>query len=154
MSPTPTPPSSSPHTLRITFAHDGPRLEIKSVERVAMRAPAALSPPSGDKAGYWLEVRDRKGALLYHRPIHDPLRRDVESFGEAPGAPMRRYPATATQGEFEVLVPDLPDAQDFRLHGPQADARMARSADGALSAHSFDELRERARRNTGQGGGR
>jgi len=146
-------PSPYTHTLRITFAHDGPKLEIKHVQRVAMRAPAALAPASDNQAGYWLEVRDGKGALIYHRPIHDPLRHHVESFGDAPGAPMRRHPATTDQGEFEVLVPDLPDAQTFRLHGPSAAPPTAAAATlamtaGALSTHSFDELRTRA----GQGG--
>jgi hypothetical protein len=36
-------PISYTHTLRITFAYDGPKLEIKRVQRVAMLAPAALS---------------------------------------------------------------------------------------------------------------
>ena len=151
-------PSSYTHTLRITFAHDGPKLEIARVQRVAMLAPAAAAPPAGDeRAGYWLEVSDSKGALLYHRPIHDPTRRHIESFGEAPGAPMRRHPATTDPGEFEVLVPDLPDAQTFRLQGPPAAptaaaaTTLARTA-GVLSTHSFDELRARAGRNGGQGG--
>jgi hypothetical protein len=150
-------PSSYTHTLRITFAHDGPKLEITNVQRVAMRAPAALPPAGDNQAGYWLEVRDSKGALLYHRPIHDPLRQHVESFGEAAGAPTQRLADAGDRGEFEVLVPDLPDAQTFRLHGPTlapagigtaaAAARLA-SPGGTLSAHSFDELRARA----GQGG--
>jgi hypothetical protein len=99
------------HTLRITFAYDGPKLEIIRVQRVAMRAPAAATPPPQEnRAGYWLDVRDGDGAPLYYRPIHDPMRRDIESFGNAPGDPMRRHPATSTKGEFEVLVPDLPGA--------------------------------------------
>ena len=148
MSTAPTPgPGAYTHTLRITFVHDGPKLEIKRVERVAMRSPGSLSPPAGNKAGYWLEIRDRNGTLIYHRPIHDPMRRDIESFGEAPGAPMRRHPSAATQGEFDVLVPDLPDAATFRLHGPpSADPRMALAPGGALSVHSFDDLHDRARR--------
>ena len=116
-------PISYTHTLRVTFAYDGPKLEITRVERVAMRAPAVATPPPQEgQAGYWLEVRDGNGALIYHRPLHDPLRRDIESFGDPSGTPMRRHPATTTKGEFEVLVPDLPGAQTFRLHGPSIEA--------------------------------
>jgi hypothetical protein len=148
-------PSPYTHTLRITFAHDGPNLEIVRVQRVAMRAPATLPQAGENQAGYWLEVRDSKGALLYHRPIIDPTRRHIESYGEEPGAPMQRHAATGDRGEFEVLVPDLPDAQTFRLHGPTpapagmaAASAMLATPGGTLSAHSFAELRARA----GQGG--
>jgi len=150
-------PSPYTHTLRITFTHNGPNLEIARVQRVAMRAPAALPPAGDNQAGYWLEVRDSNGALLYHRPIYDPTGRNVESYGEAPDAPMQRHAATSDSGEFEVLVPDLPDAQTFRLHGPTAATtgigpaaaavRLAMPG-GTLSTHSFAELRARA----GQGG--
>jgi hypothetical protein len=147
-------PISYMYTLRVTFSYDGPKLEIKRVQRVAMRAPASTSsPPQENQAGYWLEVRDAKGSLLYHRPIHDPTRGDVESFGEEPGQPMRRHPTRVTQGEFEVLVPDLPDAQTFRLHGPTStEARAALAPSVSLSEHSFDELHELARRDSGQRG--
>jgi len=96
-------PSSYTHTLRITFAHDGPKLEITNVQRVAMRAPAALPPAGDNQAGYWLEVRDSKGALLYHRPIHDPLRQHVESFGEAAGAPTQRLADAGGEGASVVF---------------------------------------------------
>jgi hypothetical protein len=146
--------SPASHTLRIAFAYDGAKLEISSVQRVAMRAPAALMHEC--QAGYWLEVRDGDGRLLYQRPIHDPMRRDVESYGDAPGDALRRHPAAATKGEFEVLVPDLPGAQTFRLHGPKADTGLefspAASRSGPLSAHSFDELHRLAGRAAGQEG--
>jgi hypothetical protein len=144
-------PISYTHTLRITFAYDGPKLEIIRVQRVAMRAPATTPTTQENQAGYWLEVRDGNGALLYQRPIHDPMRRDIESFGDAPGDPMRRHPATATKGEFEVLVPDLPGAQTFRLHGPPAEARATFPPSALLSEHSFDDLDRLARRTAGQG---
>lgn len=148
-------PISYTHTLRITFSYDSPKLEITSVRRVVMRVPAVVTPPPEEnQAGYWLEVRDDKGALLYHRPIYDPMRRDTESFGDAPGDPMRRQPATSTKGEFEVLVPELPGAHTFHLHGPSTEARAA-SAFGpstSLSEHSFDDLRRLGLRNVGQGG--
>jgi hypothetical protein len=146
-------PISYTHTLRITFAYDGPKLEIKRVQRVAMRAPAGLTPQE-NQAGYWLEVRDGNGALLYSRPIHDPMRHDIESFGDEPGAPMRRHPASVTTGEFELLVPDLPDAVTFRLHGPSVGAQAATAVSAPLSEHSFDELHNLSRRDAGQGGAR
>jgi hypothetical protein len=144
--------NSYTHTLRITFSYDGPKLEIIRVQRVAMRAPApATMTPQINQTGYWLEVRNGNGKLLYHRPIHDPTNRHIESFGDAPGKPMHLHPATATKGEFEVLVPDLPSAQTFRLLGPiLAKARGAFAPSAALSEHSFDDLRRRSGLDTGR----
>src|SRR5262249_54260617 len=109
-------------------------------------------PPQDNQVGYWLEIRDANGALLYHRPIHNPMRRDIESFGHEPGAPMRRHLVAGEKGEFEVLVPDLPGAKTFRLHGPTETpategtiaAASAATPSTVLSEHGFDELRERA----------
>ncbi len=147
-------PGAYTHTLRVTFAYDGPQLDLIRVQRVEMRAPApATPPPPANQAGYWLEVRDGNGALIYHRPLHDPLRRHIESFGDPSGAPMRRHPAIVTKGEFEVLVPDLPGAQTFRLHGPSTEAVEARAAFApsiSLSEHSFDDLHRLASRGTGE----
>jgi hypothetical protein len=159
--------NSYTHTLRITFSYDGPKLEIIGVQRVAMRAPApATITPQIDQTGYWLEVRDGDGRLLYHRSIHDPTHRHIESYGDAPG-PMRLHPATATKGEFEVLVPDLPSAKTFRVHGPRdsaaetsgalapssaAGTRGAFAPSDVLSEHSFDDLRRRSGVDAGQGG--
>jgi hypothetical protein len=148
--------NSPSYTLRVTFSYDGPKLEIVSVQRVAMRTPApAATAPQVNQTGYWLEVRDGNGVLLYHRPIHDPTRRHIESFGDAPGKPMRRHPATDTKGEFEVLVPDLPGAQTFRLHGPGESAAKTAGApapSSGLSEHSFDDLRRRSGLDSAQEG--
>jgi hypothetical protein len=144
-----TAPPASTQSLRITFAYDGPKLEIIRVLRVAMRAPATATMHES-QAGYWLEVRDRSGALLYQRPIHDPMHRDIESFGDVPGDAMRRHPATTTKGEFELLIPDLPGAQTFNLYGPPAEARAAFAPSVSLSAHSFDDLHRLARHAAGQ----
>ena len=152
----PTGQAQSGYALRITFAFDGPNLTLKSVQRVAMRLPAAPpAPPEGDRIGYWLEVRDASGRLIYHRPVHDPMRHEVESYGDAAGAPMRRHRRAERQGEFELTVPDLPEAKTFRLHGPK-DAlaeQPLRDAEGhrvvtpsvPLREHSFESLRSLVR---------
>ena len=158
----PTGQAQSGYALRITFAFDGPNLTLKSVERVAMRVPAAAAvPPEGDRIGYWLEVRDAAGRLIYHRPVHDPLRLEVESYGDAAGAPLRRHARAAQRGEFELIVPDLPEAKTFRLHGPKEalSERPLTDAEGhrvvtpsvPLREHSFASLRSLAR--SGKPGG-
>jgi hypothetical protein len=147
-------PAAYTHTLRVTVAYDGTKIEVARVRRVAMRAPAQLAtPPQGSRSGYWLEVRDAQGALLYYRALHDPLHRDMEAHGDRMGDPMHRYPNPSTKGEFEVLVPDLPGAQSFRLCGPPAGAHPAVAHDHALVQHSFAELHAFAQRGPAAPGG-
>jgi len=138
---TQTPPRHS-HSLRLTFAYTGSQVRLARVERVAMLAPAAVAPPpEGPQAGYWIEVRDAAERLLYHRPLQDPLRADVEVFGDEPGEPIYRVANKKREGEFEVLVPDFPEATHFSVHGPPPKARTVRGPSKELVRHEFSELR-------------
>jgi hypothetical protein len=142
----PPPPLQTPdhtHSIRLTFAYSGDDVRLVRTELVAMISPGiATAPPEGDQAGYWIEVRDAGGNLLYHRPLHDPLRRSVEVFGDEPGDPLYRSGTPATEGEFEVIVPDLPHAATFLLHGPPPEADSPHAASRELVTHGFDELRQ------------
>jgi len=100
-------------------------------------------PPEEGQSGYWIQVRSSEGQVVYHRPLHDPMRTTVEVFGDAPGQPMRRVTNANPVGEFEVLVPDLPEASDFALYGPTPGAKPGARSE-QLVRHSFDELRRMA----------
>ena len=132
------------HSIRLTFAYSDSDIRLVRTERIAMIAPGAATPPSaGDQTGYRIEVRGVEGDLLYHRSLHDLLRPNVEVFGDAPGQPIYRVDNPQTEGEFEVLVPDLPAAAEFTLHGTPPRARrslVARSEQ--LMKRGFDELRQ------------
>lgn len=130
------------HSLRLTFTYKGGDARLARVERVAMLAPAVVTPPpERDQAGYWIEVRDSAGKLLYHRPLHDPMRATVEVFGEEPGDPIYRQPNKSPEGEFEVIVPDLPDAARFSFNGPPSSAKTPGTSSKELVQHDFAELR-------------
>lgn len=133
-------PSSTPsapqytHSLRLTFAYSGDDVRLVGVRRVAMRAPGHIEPPPDTvRSGFWLEVRDEQDNLLYHRPLHDPVRADIEVFGETDDEPMIRVPATSREGRFEVIVPDYAQASHLSLYG------------GAREALAGDASRERLR---------
>lgn len=142
-------------TWRLTFAYEGESLSLARAQRVAMRAPPVVTPPPAPGAGgFWLEVRDRQDKVIYHRPLHNPLRRHIEHFGEKPDDTMQRITLETQRGEFDVLVPDLPDAVSFAIHGapvtptPRDPAPVARRLtadtaplDTALTRMSFDALR-------------
>src|SRR5438270_12916067 len=93
------PSPRSSHTLRLTFAYDGNQVRLLRSQRVAMVTPPAVTPaPEKGQSGSWLEVRDAKGALLYHRAIHDPIRTDVEVFSDDPAQTITRVPVAKPQG--------------------------------------------------------
>jgi hypothetical protein len=139
------------HTLRLTFRYQDDQIKLLNVEREEMIAPAAVgAPPQDAQAGYWVEVRDSAGELLYYRPLHDPLRRDIEVFGDEPGDPIYRVDNPRRSGTFEVLVPDLSRAARFSLHGPEPRAKRARPSVELLS-YEFDELRRPSDRDDDEG---
>lgn len=136
--------SSSPpsYTLRLTFAYDPNGIKLIASQRVEMIAPPALAPrPQEGQAGYWVQAQDANGNLLYYRPLHDPVHADLEVFSDDPAQPITRVPNPVLSGEFTVLVPDLPDAQVFVLHGPPAGPRIRVAPSGELLRYSFDQLR-------------
>jgi hypothetical protein len=116
--------SDPPQALRITFSYQGAQIRLLGVEKVPMTVPAssALAPQAG-QTGYWLEVHDAGGRLVYHRPLHNPIAMDVEAFSPTPGASILRAPRAVHEGRFTVLIPDSDDARSFALHGPADPAR-------------------------------
>jgi hypothetical protein len=134
------PPPRSSHTLRLTFAYDGNDVKLVRSQRVAMVTPPSVTPaPEKGHSGYWFEVRDVKGARLYHRAVHDPIRTDVEVFSDDPVQTITRVPIAKPKGQFTLLVPDLPDAHSFHLFGTPAGAKgLAPSRE--LIHHTFEDL--------------
>ena len=85
------------------------------------------------------------------------MREDVEVFGDEPGDPIYQVKNVKQTGEFDVLVPDLPGAETFSLHGPRPKARKPHGSSKQLLAHDFVELRrfgttspEREEKNDGE----
>ena len=130
------------YTLRVTFAYRGEKIELAGSRRVRMIAPppVAAAPEKG-QSGYWFEVRDAAGKLLFHRAVHNPVRVDVEVFANDRKQSITRVPIAEPHGEFEVLVPDLPAAASFVLHGPPANVEMQGAPAQPLVTLGFDELR-------------
>lgn len=135
----------------MTFAYRENEVKLAKVERVAMITPASPAPEAeAEAAGYFAEVRDESGELLHRRPLHDPLRQTIEVFEE--DGSIRRVENPEQEGEFQVLVPDLPTAGEFSLHGPPAGKAEWHGRSEALLRHDFAELRKRGgRREQGEG---
>jgi hypothetical protein len=132
------------HSFRLTFTIRPGQVELVSVARVAMRAPAPATPPPGEQqSGFWVELRGHKGELLYHRMLRNPLPDSVEVFDDEKGGTIRRVPSKRTEAKFDVIVPDLAAASDLFLHG-NAGKSDTRGPSRSLIRLSMEELRRTA----------
>lgn len=145
-------------SLRLTFAYDlqesNAGVRLLRVEQVRAVAPGlSTPPPRPGQSGAWFEMRDADGRLLYYQPVHDPMPTTREAFADAAGKrALSRVPVTQATGEFQLLVPDLPNAASFSFHAtlPESGSSHQSPRPGArVAAHeivraSFDEIRRRA----------
>jgi hypothetical protein len=129
-----------PSAWRLTFAYTGSDIRLIAQQRVAMIAPPDDSERTyAARAGTWLEVRDATGHGLYRQILVDPVRRGYEAHSPDPQEGSWQVEPEAPAGVFQVVVPDLPEAQDVVLHrladtAVAADAtRPPRMADRALA---------------------
>ena len=131
-----------PAALRVTLAYRGREIRLVASRRVAMIAPPSAGPaPDASASGYWCELRDASGNRAYHRVLSNPMPASIEVFSERPGATMTRVPREEMQGEFDVVVPDLPQARTFAFFGPPGRAEEGAPAE-ELFRVDVDELRK------------
>ena len=126
-------------TLRLTFRVTSGEIRLVSFARLEMICPGSVGecPKVGRNGGYWMELRDTDGHVLFHRLLHAPLGNSVEVHS-ADGKIQRVFGAP-TDTIFEVLVPDQPDAVSIVLMGENLDATtgFAKAAGSSELAH-FD----------------
>jgi hypothetical protein len=122
------PPPTSSYALRLTFAYRGTQIGLVGRERVAMIVPASIDEPAEATSGYSFALLDANDRVIYLRPLHRPIRTDIEAYAPGQGSAIERAPLAQQEGRFTVLVPDLADAHAFRLSGPADPHRPDESA--------------------------
>ena len=146
--PNPEAPAATPNNgpssaLRVTFAYRGHDYRGREhADGADDRAAPVSPPPEKGQSGYWVEVRAADGKLLFHCVLHNPVRVDVEVYSHDERQSITRVPVAEPRGEFEVLLPDLPEAQSLVLFGPPAEARLQAAPARELVRVGFDELRK------------
>lgn len=101
---------------RLTFEIDGDKLSLRSVRRLAMRAPAGEKQMASDGivTGRFVELRGPKGEALYRRQISSliPERREFPT-----GDPKRPFGVTASgpRDLVSVIVPAHDRARSIAL---------------------------------------
>ncbi len=120
--------------LRLTFAYRGNDIRLIDSRRVEAIAPPAVTPlPQPGHTGYWFQVTDSAGRVIYHRVLHSPVAVDVEAFSPDGRQTITRVPIADPQGQFSVLMPDDSGGREFRVARARgcAQARAAGTGTGA-----------------------
>jgi hypothetical protein len=104
-------------TLRLRFRVEAGEMRLLSSERLDMTCPPSVGerPEAGKHGGYWVELRDAQGRVLFHRLLDYPFGNSVEV--HSPDRKIERKFGPVTDNVFEVLVPDEMDAKDIVLIG-------------------------------------
>jgi hypothetical protein len=113
-----------PSSWRLTFRYneDG-AVELADRKDLPMIAPGSPGPTAsgGEFSGSWVELQDRQGRVLFERVLHNPFRTMVEVH-HPPGRRSQAVPGPLQPGEFEVLLPAMPDAAAVVVWSSELDA--------------------------------
>lgn len=82
-----------------------------TLDRKTLRQSSVL--PSGHRGGFWYELRDARGGLLYWAQASNPFAPSVELF--EPDGSIQRVPIRREEAFIEVLIPDLPEAAQLQI---------------------------------------
>ena len=119
-------PPTFRNTLRLTFRVSKGQIELLSLERLEMICPPSFGerPKIGEHGNFWMELRDEKNLVLFHRILHSPIRNSIEV--HSPDGKIERVFGEPTDNVFEVLLPDLQNAKSVVLIGESLDVKLTK----------------------------
>jgi hypothetical protein len=128
----------TPRALRLGFTYQGGRVRLSSRQRVEVTTPP--SDPTtgyGGESGFWYELRDADGRVLYRRVAESPIRFTVEVpvDDDLGASELARVPVPEPEGVFTLLVPDLEEARTLALVSSPLDPSVT---DAATDLATFD----------------
>jgi hypothetical protein len=138
-------------TIRLTFQYEGENIRLIHRENVAMIAPGLVFPlPKKGESGFWYEVRDDRGRVLYSLAKFNPIRFEREVFPEDPKQSPHWVKIKKPAGIFELLVPDIPEATEVVLFSsplkPEESGKPAEEIGKYPIRESSDKEREGAKK--------
>lgn len=99
------------HAFRISIDISEDGAQVASVRRIAMRVPAGQGSNSARvraQVGYFVELRDADGHVLYRRPVRGELGDAIEVRTGVSNPQFRRVSQGSYRRRGVVIVPDLP----------------------------------------------
>lgn len=121
--------------LRFTFSYGDGHVQLVSVQKVEMRSqPSEPGQVPEGQSGFWFELRDIEGKVLYWRFVRNPIRLTSEVFSNEAGPSISRVKIDNPRGAFELVVPEIEEAATIVLFSSPLDP-----------AHEGEPARELAR---------
>ena len=116
----------SRRSIRLTFRVAQAAIGLLSFERLEMICPPSVGerPEVGKHGGFWMELRDLKDRVLFHRVLNNPLGDSVEV--HSPDGKIERVFGAVKENVFEVLLPDDSKARTIVLIGESLEPVTAR----------------------------
>lgn len=125
------------YAVRITIAYRGKELRLADRQTVAMRTlPTHSLIAPEDQPGFWFQVEDAGGRVLYRRIMENPIRVDAETVSDDPRRPLMRVEIKNPEGVFFLLVPLLREAAVVRVYSSPLEPGKA--GDPAREILAFD----------------
>lgn len=128
---------------RLTFRFDGEQIELAGAERIAKVSPGGpVPPPAGTEAsGSWVDLVDQGGRVLFRRVLHDPFSTIAEHHSPDGRIEVVRRPPEP--GEFQVVVPDMPDGSDVAVWSSPLDPESTLDAARELGRFRLSDRKPR-----------
>jgi hypothetical protein len=119
--------------IRLLVEYDKSGFTIKANWSLETFAPPshALAVPRAT-SGFWVELRDAKGKVLYRRVMQNPVQTEVEVFDPEEGP--HRHAVEEPSGVFSILVPDMPDAEQIAFVSSPPDPAKRQNAAREVAA--------------------
>lgn len=133
---------ADPQAIRLTFSYDGANVRLESAQRLEMQAfPSDDLTEIEGAAGFWVQLQDDEGRVLYRQVLHNPMGWDREIYPEGKGDNFSRTVVADTpRGTFDVVVPDMPDVRAISVYAsvptpaPAGERKADRGARLAVAA--------------------
>jgi hypothetical protein len=126
---------------RLRFRFSGSEVELIDQKRVAMIAPPSIGelPQEGKNSGTWLELRDSDDRTLFVRRLHDPFQTIAEH--HSPEGKIEAATRIPTNGEFETVVPDMPQLRTAILFSSPTDPKQRHEVAKEIGRFSIGQER-------------
>jgi len=118
----------NPSAWRLICTADATGVRMVSRRRVQMTTPPSDAIGStGERTGFWIEVRDARERVQYQRVIASPVEDDLEVPGDPEEGTLTHQPVEQPR-TFALLVPELEHSDHVALlRATQAPGNTARA---------------------------
>jgi hypothetical protein len=135
------------HSLRLTLSYSGTRVNLERIDRLEMiPSPDERVGSTEARAGSWVELRDADQRVLYQQILYNPIRFDVEVAEDPVSGQLRRQAKGRSEGIFELVIPDMPEAETIRVFASRPEAFDEPAVEVLRMALNDGELNDEAQK--------